>query len=200
MAALGTRNIILMQSARNSLNGRWALAIGTFLIYGLILSAAGSMRFSGALISLFISGPFMLGAAIFSLNMARGRYAGIEQLFQGFDNFVTALGAYLLIVVFVILWSLLLIIPGIVAALSYAMTFYILVDEPEIKADRALEKSKRLMYGYKWKLFFLCLRFFLLALLCVLTLGIGFLWLFPFMNVTMAKFYDDLKGMEAPIS
>jgi uncharacterized membrane protein len=101
--------------------------------------------------------------------------------------------AYLLVVLYIILWTLLLIVPGIIAALSYSMTFYILADEPAIKAEDALRKSKAMMDGYKLKLFYLCLWFFLLALLCVLTLGIGFLWFIPFVNVTMAKFYDDIK-------
>jgi uncharacterized membrane protein len=97
---------------------------------------------------------------------------------------------------FVFLWSLLLIIPGIIAALSYAMAFYILADDKEktVKAMEAIDKSKVMMYGYNWKLFCLGLRFFLLSLLCILTLGIGFLWLMPYMQVSLAKFYDDVKA------
>jgi uncharacterized membrane protein len=91
------------------------------------------------------------------------------------------------------LWALLLVIPGIIAALGYSMTFYILADDESIKAEDALKKSKLMMEGHKLKLFYLYLRFFLLALLCVLTLGIGFLWLIPFINITMAKFYDDIR-------
>jgi uncharacterized membrane protein len=87
-----------------------------------------------------------------------------------------------------------LIIPGIIAALSYSMTFYILADDQEIKAEDALRKSKMMTEGYKLKLFYLGLRFLLLAFLCVLTLGIGFFFLIPFIHVTMAKFYDDIKG------
>jgi uncharacterized membrane protein len=94
---------------------------------------------------------------------------------------------------FVILWTLLLIIPGIIAGLSYSMTFYILSDDRTLKPREALDKSKQMMDGYKMKLFKLALRFFLLALLCILTLGIGFLWLIPYANVTMANFYDDVR-------
>lgn len=191
---MGTDNIILMRMARESLKEKWGLAIGTFLIYSLITGAAGSIGASGSIISLLIGGPFMLGAATFSLSISRGKEARLEQIFQGFNYFTTAFVAYLLMVVFVILWMLLLIIPGIIAALSYSMTFYILSDEPTLKAQDALKKSKAMMEGYKLKLFYLCLRFFLLALLCILTLGIGFLWLIPFIHITMAKFYDDIKA------
>lgn len=186
-------NILLMRMARESLEGKWGLAIGTFLIYSLITGAAGSIGASGSIISLLIGGPFALGAATFSLYISRGKEARLEQIFQGFNHFATAFVAYLLMLVFILLWTLLLIIPGIIAALSYSMTFYILSDEPSIKAEDALKKSKAMMEGYKLKLFYLCLRFFLLALLCILTLGIGFLWLIPFIHVTMAKFYDDIK-------
>lgn len=189
-----TENTILMRRALDALRGKWVLAIGSFLLYGLLVSSAGALKASGAVISLVIAGPFMLGASMFSLNISRGHEARVEQLFQGFNNFATALGAYLLMILFICLWSLLLVIPGIIAALSYSMTFYLLADEPSLRADEALMKSKTMMMGYKSKLFGLFLRFFLLALLCVLTLGIGFLWLVPFIHVTLAEFYTDLKN------
>ena len=135
-----------------------------------------------------------LGAAIFSLNISRGKEARLEQIFLGFNNFSTALIGYLLLLIYVILWTLLLIIPGIIAALGYSMTFYIIADDPTIKPQDALRKSKTMMNGYKLKLFYLGLRFFLLAILCLLTLGIGFFWLIPYVHVTMAKFYDDVNG------
>lgn len=191
------RNDVLVKKAYNVLSGRWLLAIGTFLVYELFVASAGALRMSGSIISLVIAGPFMLGAAIFSLHLARRQEARMEQIFQGFGNFMTAFGAYLLILLFVALWTLLLVVPGIISALSYAMTFYILADEPSLKAADALRRSKAMMLGYKWKLLGLCLRFFLLAIFCVLTLGIGFLWLIPFIHVTMAEFYIDLRSGQA---
>jgi uncharacterized membrane protein len=101
---------------------------------------------------------------------------------------------------YIFLWSLLLVIPGIIAALSYSMTFYIIADDPSIKPQDALKKSKAMMNGYKEKLFYLYLRFILLAMLCILTLGIGFLWLIPYIHITMAKFYDDINGNELIIA
>lgn len=191
---MNTENSVLMRMAYESLKGKWGLAIGTFLIYIILTGSSGSIGIFGSVISLLIAGPFALGAATFSLSISRGQEARLEQIFQGFNRFTTALGAYLLMVVFVLLWTLLLIIPGIIAALSYSMTFYILSDEPSAGAEDALKKSKKMMDGYKLKLFYLCFRFFLLGLLCILTLGIGFLWLIPYVHITMAKFYDDIKG------
>jgi uncharacterized membrane protein len=197
---MNTENITLMRAARESLKDNWGVAIVTFLIYTLLTSTSGSLRASdsfltiSATITLIIGGPLALGAAIFSLSLARGKEARLEQIFLGFNNFSTAFITYLLVIVYVLLWALLLIIPGIIAALSYSMTFYILTDDPLIKPQDALRKSKSMMNGYKEKLFYLCLRFFLLSILCILTLGIGFLWLIPYFHVTMAKFYDDIKG------
>ena len=185
------------------------LTIGIFLVYQIIIGSLQSgyryrstdemnQGFSytyslGSIIYLLIAGPLALGISIFSLNIARNTEARFEQIFDGFRNFKISFVAYLLTILFIFLWSLLLIIPGIIAALSYAMTFYIIADDESIEPMAAIDKSKKMMYGYKWQLFFLGLRFFGLALLCILTLGIGFLWLIPYMNITVAKFYDDIK-------
>ncbi|MEI2760118.1 MAG: DUF975 family protein [Bacteroidia bacterium] len=189
-----TENVVLMQMARESLKGKWGLAIGTFVVYLLISVVLQMITIVGPIASLIISGPFALGLAVFGLSISRNQDAKLEQIFQGFSNFGTALGAYLLIILFFLLWMILLIIPGIIAAISYSMTFYILADDNSIGAMDAIDKSKKMMDGYKWKYFCLCLRFLGWALLCILTLGIGLLWLMPYMQVTMAKFYDDVKA------
>ena len=147
--------------------------------------------------SILISGPMTLGLAGFSLALARKQETSIENIFDGFQDFVRALVAYLLVVVFVVLWSLLLIIPGIIAALGYSQTFFILAEDKSIGAHDALKKSKAMMMGNKKKLFFLGFRFLGWALLCVLTLGIGLLWLIPYIQVTLAKFYEDVSKKPA---
>ena len=96
--------------------------------------------------------------------------------------------------IFVILWALLLIIPGIIAAISYSQTLFIMVDDPNIGPMEAIDKSKAMMDGYKMKYFTLSLRILGLGLLCILTLGIGFFFLMPYAEVLYAAFYSDLKG------
>jgi uncharacterized membrane protein len=189
-----TENVVLMQMAKESLKGKWGLAIGTIVVYILISVALQLIPYVGPIASLIISGPFALGLAYFSLSISRNQNPKLENIFQGFNNFGTALGAYLLMILFIILWALLLIVPGIIAAISYSMTFYIIADDNSIGAMEAIDKSKKMMDGYKLKYFYLGLRFFGLGLLCILTLGIGFLWLMPYMQVSMAKFYDDVKA------
>ena len=194
---MGTENLELMKMARASLKGNWGLAIGTFLVYIIIIGALQALADEFPMVglaTLIVTGPLVLGLTLFSLSIARDENARFEQLFDGFKNFGLALGAYLLMVLFIFLWMLLLIIPGIVASIRYAMTFYIIADNPGIGPLDAIDKSKEMMYGYKMKFFLLVLIFIGLSLLCILTLGIGFLWLIPFINVTTAKFYDDIKN------
>jgi len=188
-----TENVVLMKQAREALSGKWGIAIGAFLVYILIVISIQIIPIFGAIASVFITGPMSLGLAIFSLNLSRSQDAKLEQIFEGFNRFGVSLVAYLLMVLFILLWMLLLIIPGIIAALSYSMTFYILAEDNSIGAMEAIDKSKKMMDGYKWKYFCLGLRFLGWALLCILTLGIGFLWLVPYMQVSMANFYDDIK-------
>lgn len=196
---MATENAILMRNARESLEGKWLLAVATFFVAMIIVSIVQSVLMVipfGGIAVLLVSAPLGLGLAMFSLNISRNRNAELEQMFDGFKNFGTAFIAYLLMFLFTFLWTLLLIVPGIIAALSYAMTPYIIVENPEIQPMEAIDQSKAMMDGYKAKLFRLYLRFFGWALLCILTFGIGFLWLAPYANITMAKFYDDVKNGE----
>jgi len=188
-----TENKNLMRMAKESLKGKWGLAVGTFVIYALIMGSFGWVPYAGPAATLVLGGPFLLGITIFSLNISRNNDPKLEQLFHGFRNFGTSIGAYLLMVLFIFLWTLLLIVPGIIAAISYSMTFFIIADDPAIAPMDALKKSKKMMYGNKWKLFCLYFRFFGWFLLCILTFGVGFLWLIPYMRVSFAKFYDDIK-------
>ncbi len=196
-----TQNSVLMQRAREALVGRWGLAIGTTLVYMVIISALNSIPKAGPLLSILVGGPMVVGYAIFVLAFSRNQNAKFDQLFQGFNKIGISLSAYLLTGLFTLLWTLLLVIPGIIAALSYSMTFYIIADDTAntLTARQAIDKSKKMMYGYKWKFFCLGLRFIGWAVLSVLTLGIGFLWLAPYMQVSMAKFYEDIKGGEGSV-
>jgi uncharacterized membrane protein len=193
-----TENKVLMAQAREALKGNWGLAIGTFVVYMLIVMGASTILQLiflglGTIATLIIAGPFALGMTIFALSLSRNQNPRLEMIFDGFNKFGLALGTYLLMLLFIFLWMLLLIVPGIIAGLSYAMTFYILADGQSNGAMDAIDKSIKMMYGYKWKLFCLGLRFIGWALLCILTLGIGFLWLMPYMQISIAKFYDDIK-------
>ncbi|MEQ1561498.1 MAG: DUF975 family protein [Nitrospira sp.] len=188
-----TANKVLIKQARESLKGQWGTVIGVGVFYFLLIMAIQNIPKSGGILSMIISGPMGLGLAMFYLSVSRNKNANFEQIFEGFKRFQTSLITYLLMVLYILLWSLLLIVPGIIASISYSMTFFILADDASIGPREALDKSKKMMMGYKWKLFCLGFRFFGWAILAVLTFGIGFIWLIPYMQVADAKFYDDIK-------
>jgi uncharacterized membrane protein len=184
--------VAIRAQARALLAGRWNLYALIWLVYMLVESLATSLVGS----SIIVTGAFTLGLAMISLRVVRRQDIEVEMLFDGFRDFVRSLVASLLILVYVILWSLLLIVPGIIAALSYAMTYYILADNPDLTASEAITLSKRMMYGHKTELFWLYLSFTGWAILCLLTAGIGVLWLMPYIETSTAIFYENIK--EAP--
>lgn len=188
-----TTNRELMGQAREALKGRWGLAVGGNVIYLILFILLQSIPVVGWIGGLIIGGPLILGWSIFFLSLSRKKEARPSQLFDGFNHFVNALVAYLLMSLFIFLWTLLLIIPGIVAGLSYSQTFFILADNPRMEGSEALQKSKAIMKGNRWRLFYLFWRFFGWFLLGLLSLGIGFLWLMPYLATTLAYFYDDLR-------
>ncbi len=188
-------NYELKRAALASLKGNWGLAIGAFFIVYLIQGAVSYLPDAASLLSLVIGGPFMLGVASFSLAYARNEEPRFEQVFDGFKEFGRALGTYILMALIVFGLTLLLIIPGIIAALSLSMTFFILADDPNISVGDALDKSHQMMKGHRWKLLGLYLSFIGWFFLSLLTLGIGFLWLAPWVKISVAHFYEDIKDM-----
>ncbi|WP_139958315.1 DUF975 family protein [Flavicella sediminum] len=186
----------IMQDAKDSLTGKWGIAVGTYLVIFCISAAIQVIAEKAPLASvgsILISGPLALGIAIFALSIVRKEETRFEQIFEGFHNFGNALVTYLLMLLFILLWTLLLIIPGIIAAISYAMTFYILAENPDLAPREVLQKSQDMMYGYKMKYAGILLRIFGLAILCIFTLGIGFLFLAPYVQVVNAQFYEEIK-------
>lgn len=207
------QNIIVYEScnnlralARNSLAGRWNLAVmGTLLYFALTtipvlmlnaIFAEGESTQSGisSVYSLVISGPMLLGYAMFCISIFRKRETSPAEVFYGFERFVKAFGLYIVIMIFTFLWTLLFIIPGIIAAIRYSMSFYILADNPDIGIMEAINRSKALMQGNKWKFFCLNISFIGWAFLSVFTFGIGLLWLLPYMENAIIAFYDIANG------
>ena len=137
----------------------------------------------------------VVGFMSFFLGMARRNNPGVDSLFKFYPkHFIRCFLTNFMMTFFIYLWSLLFIIPGIVAGYSYSQTFYILADNPELKPLEAIAKSKRMMRGYRWKLFCLHWRFFGWSLLCLLTCGIGFFWLIPYIMTSLACFYESVKS------
>lgn len=189
-----TPNAELMRFALASLSGRWGLAIAVFVLLALVPQAVAQIPCLGALVVLAIAGVLEYGQKRFFLSYARHEPADLGLAFSGFQMFGKCFLTGLLLSVFVFLWMLLLIVPGIVKSFSYSMTWFILADNPNMDPIEAIDRSRAMMNGRKWKLFCLNLRFLGWSLLAILTVFIGFLWLIPYMQTSIAHFYEDVKG------
>ncbi len=188
-------NSELRAVSRTTLSGNWMMAALATLVYLLIAGGVSSIPVAGSVLAIIITYPLAYGFAILFLDLFReGKPIDIGELFDGFKDFGRVWGTLILVAIYTILWTCLLIIPGIVKSYSYALTPFILKDEPELKYNAAIEKSMRMMDGYKMKLFLLDLSFIGWMILSILTLGIGLLFLQPYMNTARAAFYEDLKA------
>ena len=140
-----------------------------------------------------------VGYARFNLDLTGGEKPPFEALFTYFYNWKTLAVSSLLRSVYILLWSLLLIVPGIMATYSYAMTDYILAEHPELTASEAIAQSKAMMDGSRWRLFCLHLSFIGWGIVGSLCLGVGTLWVMTYMAATEAQYYEYLtSGRTSP--
>ena len=148
----------------------------------------------------FVLGSIIsVGYARFNLNLVDRGNPAFETLFGYFSYWKTTAVSKLLQSVYVLLWSLLFIIPGIVATYSYAMTEFILAEHPELTASEAIAQSKEMMSGNRLRLFCLNISFIGWDILCLFTLGIGSLWLNPYKQAATAAFYREISRTEYSI-
>ena len=200
-----TNKEILLE-ARLSLKNKWSMSILVSLSYALFFFITQFLAKTGTFIKeqyindiiiiflqLILVGPFILGLSKYFLEIFRNENPAYKTMYSGFNDFKRALITYLLTYVFIVARIFLLIIPAFIAALNYSLAYYILIDNPELNPNEAILKSKKMMYGHKKQLFFLNLRYLGLCILCVFTLFLGFLWLMPYIYVSNAAFYEEVK-------
>lgn len=185
----------LRSRARLALTGKWMTSALVYFVLSVITIVIGQLlkgvwKIPGFLITI----PLNFGMVYVFLGVARGRDPKLEGLFEGFKDYVRVVVTGVLMEVYVVLWTLLLIVPGIIAGISYSMTYYILMDDPQIKYNEAIKLSKEMMKGHKNRYFMLLLSFIGWWLLAILTLGIGMFWVGPYMSTAQAYFYEDLKA------
>lgn len=203
----------LKNAALEALRGNWAPAVVCTIIY-LLLSIGISLlqpniddptaALTGVQKIMMVA--YMLLLFLVMVPLGVGYYQAFKVLFTDGDNKLTAncfrlsfgnyfknVAAYLLMCLFIFLWTLLLIIPGIIKALAYSMTPFILKDFPELSVNQAINLSQKMMKGHKFDYFWLGLSFIGWILLGLLTLGIGYIWLIPYMYTSYAAFYEEVK-------
>ncbi len=201
-----------------ALKGNWAPAVLATLVYYLltlflispyevavfrtnsadIMGLMAASRWYGVFFlgMILVIGPFLVGYVnSFKKLLVEGDDRITANSFrEGFKPYWRSVWAYLFRGILIALWSLLLVIPGIIKSLSYAMTMYIVKDHPELTVNEAIDLSKDMMYGHKYDLFYLYISFIGWYLLSILTLGIGTFWLMPYIQTAQASFYEDVKA------
>ncbi len=192
----------IRSAARNALSGRWAEAAMFTFVYCLVVWAfsaiVGGLEYVqeglGTLASLLLL-PLGWGYAVAFLANSRGAEDpfNVSRMFDGYKDFSRIFTTILLMQVYTFLWTLLLIVPGIIKALSYSMTSFVLYDNPEMKNNEAIELSMKMMDGHKMDLLWLYLTFIGWGILCIFTLGIGYFWLAPYVQTSLARFYEEVK-------
>ncbi len=189
---------------RQALKGNWGIALlATILFSALISIPLLSFRFFlqsnifediSNLYTFLVTGPLNLGYITFIVSLFRRKPSSPAEVFYGFEHFFKALGLMLLMNILVMLWSLLFIIPGIIAALRYGMAFFVLADNPKMGVFQVLAESKRLMWGNKMKYFLLQISFMGWFILALLTAGVGLIWLMPYLVASQTGFYEVANG------
>ncbi len=152
---------------------------------------------AGGLLALLLGGPIAVGLNCFFVKNVRGEREELSvttPFTEAFKNYPRKLGGSLWMGLFVFLWALLFVIPGIIKGISYSMTQYILADCPNVKARDALKLSMRMMNGHKWEYFVMGLSFLGWILLSALTLGIlSVFYVDPYMRSSFAEYYLELR-------
>lgn len=179
----------IRQQAWNTLSGGWGTAIVTVIIGELICYAANSVI---PIIGMIACAPIYFGLNVWFLHYSRDDSTDLNKLFDYYKEFGRVTIAFILLGLIVFGWTLLLIIPGIIKAYSYSLTYYVMVDNPEMDYSDAMQESSRLMDGHKWQMFVLDLSFIGWFLLGICTLGLAFIFISPYMSMAHAEFYREL--------
>lgn len=175
----------------------WMMGLAVCLLIGLLESAATTIL--PAIGALIVIGPLEYGQAYIFLKQARDRQpVQLGDMFRGCqDDFGGTFLIGFLSQLFVALWSLLFLIPGIVKSYAYSMAYYVKLDHPDYGWKACIDESRRLMDGHKWEKFVLDLSFLGWILVGVLCLGVGTLWVTPYMAATEAQFYEYVRSCAA---
>lgn len=199
------QNFELRNEAWNTLSGNWGNSV---LIYFLISLVSGIISGTVAVLlpelssianlatSIFLTYPLIYVFVVKLMSLVReNKPLALNDFIDTFKvKYSRALPVMGLTFVYIFLWTLLLIIPGIIKSYSYALTVYISEDNPELTPEECINKSMEMMNGNKWKLFLLDLSFIGWFFLSILTLGIALLWFRPYLETARIYFYEDLKS------
>ncbi|MBQ3281459.1 MAG: DUF975 family protein [Eubacterium sp.] len=153
----------------------------------------------GILVKIFVYNPLKVGGLAFFKKNVMDAPADLNEIGVGFKNFLHTFVTLFLNDLFLTLWTMLLIVPGIIKSYSYRMVPYIIADEPDLSPTETITRSRQMMDGHKWHTFCYDLSFIGWVLLTILTCGlVGMFWFGPYKNNSDAALYLELRdgGME----
>lgn len=183
----------LKSSAKAQISGKIGILFAMFLIMIGISVVSSFVPVLGSIANHLVNAAFYLGGAWVFLRIAKGEEVSVGNIFYGFEDLWTAIKAQFFMGLFTLLWSLLLIIPGIIKAYAYSMTFYILAENKGMPVLEAITLSRKMMDGHKMDLFLLFLSFIGWFILVVITFGIAGIWVYPYFYATLTNFYLSVK-------
>ena len=204
-------NSELRKDAKARMSGNWTAGVMLTLVVLIVSSLFASISYLAnnealslvysIVINLFLSFPLTVGLYMAFLSFARGEELNVSTLFGAFNRtyYKKSVVLCLLMSIYTCLWMLLLIIPGFIKSLSYSMAPYILIENPDISAEMAIRRSMAMMNGHKMDLFLIYLGMIGLGILSALLFFIPLLWIVPYYQVVLAKFYFSLKEEQAPV-
>ena len=197
--------IQLKAKAKQQIRGNIGILFVIALIIGVISTVAsavlGFIPIVGAIVySVLISPAFTLSFIMVYINLVAGKKPEAGDAFNGFYDFWSAFKVQFFVGLFTFLWSLLFIVPGIVKAYSYSMAMNVLAENPGMPALEAIRRSKEMTEGRKMDLFVLELSFLGWELVGVITFGIAYIWVIPYMCATFINYYNAMKpAAEEPV-
>jgi len=140
------------------------------------------------------------GWVLYHQGIRRGEYRDYVTLFDGFAFAGKLILLGIVQAALVFCWSLLFVIPGIIATYRYRFALFILCENPELSALEALRLSKEQTAGFKWQLFLLDLSFLGWSFLRSLTFDILSIWIAPYMLQTELGYYQAIQSSRQPQS
>ncbi|MEF9894120.1 DUF975 family protein [Anaerorhabdus sp.] len=184
---------LIMQRAKAQIKNNMGVLATCTLLTGIVSYALNRIGSPFEQLYFFLILPALeLGFILIYLSIIDRKEIQVSDVLAGFNDYGRIIVANLCMVIFITLWSFLLIIPGIIKIYSYSMTFYILAEDPTISPIDAITKSKEMMQGNKLDLFCMHLSFFGWFILCIITLGIALLYVGPYIGAAQANFYRTL--------
>lgn len=203
-----TRNEI-KEEAKRMLENNWGKVIAVTIIIWLLTDAftqqnsassvSSGIYFNNAhfgnLLSLILSGPLSMGAAYFYMKMGKSDEVNVGIIFEGFSDFKRTFLFHLVSTIFIFLWTLLLIVPGIIAAIRYSMGYYLMAENPDLTFMEAINVSSGIMNGHKMDFFTFSLSFIGWFFLSIITFGLGFLYLIPYYQMSKLNFYRRITSI-----